>query len=560
ALMYHPRPHRTGGPMIRSALRLLGIAPATLLLASSPAIAAGFEYPDNGAAALGMGGAFVAKADDPTALYYNPAGIVGQDGLNLLLDANVARHDVRFQRRELPYVRCVPNPQDESQTICRETTNPSVRGSENTVVQNEAGWFPVPFLAATYTVDLKERGKLGFGLGAFGPSAVGSYLYAPPDYSDANFDAARNRYTNDPRVTSPQRYALIESNTIIAYPTASVAYQYRDWLAAGASFQYVYVNAAFSQAVTDLLPDLFANEEHPECNTSQHGTCGPDRYRDEDPTADTVVNLNVSNARPIFTGIFGLRSKLHDRVTVGASWRPGFTVSGAGTLDLQLSRFARGFGAEVSGNRATLNFRMPHVLRGGVRVKILEGLEAELDGVIEGWSVLKQFEIVPEDIEVRIAALNSTRKVAPIVVPKNFQNAYSGRLGVEYRLPLDLPAELFVKVRGGFFYETSAVPLEYTNIDFANWQRMGETVGFTIGIPNVQAVFALALIQQPQRVVENSQVKAVGTDPHLRPFPVGNGVYDAGYTVLSFGLRGHFDLGASRQEPPAETAGKPAGT
>ena len=46
----------------------------TIALLSPSARAGGFEIPDNGTEALGRGGAFVAKADDPTAIQYNPRG------------------------------------------------------------------------------------------------------------------------------------------------------------------------------------------------------------------------------------------------------------------------------------------------------------------------------------------------------------------------------------------------------------------------------------------------------------------------------------------------------
>lgn len=39
----------------------------------------GFQINEQGAKALGMGGAFVAQADDPTAVYFNPAGITQLD-------------------------------------------------------------------------------------------------------------------------------------------------------------------------------------------------------------------------------------------------------------------------------------------------------------------------------------------------------------------------------------------------------------------------------------------------------------------------------------------------
>lgn len=47
---------------------------------SSISSAAGFRLPDQDTAAMGMGGAFVGQADNPSAVWYNPAGITQLDG------------------------------------------------------------------------------------------------------------------------------------------------------------------------------------------------------------------------------------------------------------------------------------------------------------------------------------------------------------------------------------------------------------------------------------------------------------------------------------------------
>jgi len=54
---------------------------AILALTPGAAFGAGFSIPDQGAAALGMAGAFAAKADDVTAIRFNPAGIASLSGL-----------------------------------------------------------------------------------------------------------------------------------------------------------------------------------------------------------------------------------------------------------------------------------------------------------------------------------------------------------------------------------------------------------------------------------------------------------------------------------------------
>ncbi|MEF3255454.1 MAG: outer membrane protein transport protein [Deferribacterales bacterium] len=54
-------------------------------LCASTVLANGFQINEQGAKALGMGGAFVAQADDPSAVYFNPAGISFLEGKQLSL-------------------------------------------------------------------------------------------------------------------------------------------------------------------------------------------------------------------------------------------------------------------------------------------------------------------------------------------------------------------------------------------------------------------------------------------------------------------------------------------
>lgn len=60
--------------------RLLGLVgwvwvPLLWSVGASPACADGFRNPFQGSAAIGQGNAFAAQADDPTAVFYNPAAM-----------------------------------------------------------------------------------------------------------------------------------------------------------------------------------------------------------------------------------------------------------------------------------------------------------------------------------------------------------------------------------------------------------------------------------------------------------------------------------------------------
>jgi long-chain fatty acid transport protein len=61
----------------------LSAVAACLLLAPVPTFGAGFALFEHGARAVALGGAFGATADDPTAIYFNPAGLAFQSGTQL---------------------------------------------------------------------------------------------------------------------------------------------------------------------------------------------------------------------------------------------------------------------------------------------------------------------------------------------------------------------------------------------------------------------------------------------------------------------------------------------
>lgn len=66
------------------------------LLYSQSAYAAGFAVTAQGAAATGKGGAFTAQADDPTAIYYNPAGISQLRTSEVLVGTTVIIPDTEY--------------------------------------------------------------------------------------------------------------------------------------------------------------------------------------------------------------------------------------------------------------------------------------------------------------------------------------------------------------------------------------------------------------------------------------------------------------------------------
>ena len=67
----------------RARVRLFGVPGSLLLVFLVPAIvsAGAFRIFDHSASATGQGGAFTAQADDPSAVYFNPAGMTQLSGI-----------------------------------------------------------------------------------------------------------------------------------------------------------------------------------------------------------------------------------------------------------------------------------------------------------------------------------------------------------------------------------------------------------------------------------------------------------------------------------------------
>ena len=144
---------------------------AAVVLAAPNALAGGLEMPDNGTEALGRGGAFAAKADDPTAIYHNVGGLAQQGGTRLLVNSNFARSSLAFQREGV-------QPGEEGSTPWA--------GKPFAPSENQGGISTLPFIAATSDFGTK---RATFAIGTFPPHSVGGRAY--PEVVNGAPSAAR---------------------------------------------------------------------------------------------------------------------------------------------------------------------------------------------------------------------------------------------------------------------------------------------------------------------------------------------------------------------------------
>jgi long-chain fatty acid transport protein len=153
---------------MRNVIAVFVVALAEVALFSSGSLAAGFRLPDQDAAAMGMAGAFVGQADNPSAVWYNPAGITGLDGMRISAGV-IAIYPV----------------------LSHESTNGATDVSERNV-----------FLPAQLFFTDRINEKVSFGLGITSPFGLST------DWSDTSAASS---------VATLSRVKTIDINPAIAY-------------------------------------------------------------------------------------------------------------------------------------------------------------------------------------------------------------------------------------------------------------------------------------------------------------------------------------------------------
>jgi long-chain fatty acid transport protein len=376
------------------------------MLVASDASAGGLYTADRGVRPLGRGGAFVAGADDLGAIWYNPAGLADA-GSSFLVDFSWLNFSAEYTRRT--------NVVDAGGTV-RTVDFPQVKGS--------TPFLPIPTMAGSFQLG-KER-PLTAAFGIFAPyTAIASY----PLTVDGQ--------------PAPSRYSLVSlEGSALVVAGGYVAYKPIEELRIGGGLQTI-VGKFQSTVVFSASP--------------------ADRVigAPEDPQYDAFSQLDVG---PIIapSANFGMIAAPTKMLRIGVSGQLPVWVNAPASVRVRLPTAAPFDRARQEGEEATVRFRLPPVARAGVeyRTDISEEsrLRIELAYVREFWSLHDSIDIRPENIRLYdVTGFPSPFGVAPISLPRNFQDSNSIRLGSEYSLK-NLISDYWIDLRAGISYETSAIP------------------------------------------------------------------------------------------------------
>ncbi|OGP34246.1 MAG: hypothetical protein A2X88_00065 [Deltaproteobacteria bacterium GWC2_65_14] len=174
-----------------------------LMFTATSAMASGFRLPEAGAKAMGMGFAFTAQANDPSAIYFNPAGILQLEGVNTKVG--------------ITYIK------ENGGTFTGTTP---LSGASGTTVGSETQK-DLDFFVPNTFITRKVSPNFAYGVGVFAPFGLGQ------EYKDRDSSIFRNQITK------------IDLLTVVVNPT--VAYKVNDVLSVGAGINYMYGKAELAK-------------------------------------------------------------------------------------------------------------------------------------------------------------------------------------------------------------------------------------------------------------------------------------------------------------------------
>ena len=348
---------------------------------------------------------------NPTALYYNPAGIAFSEGIHVFLDGQIALRSLTWD-----HSAGAGDPPGPPQSV------------GNTGHAGLLNVFGAPALGAS-----AKFGNFAFGAGLFVPFGGQEHFSTNPNLQNSDPSLAG-------AVDGVQRWHVIEGQQAFIYATAGVAYRIGP-LSLGVSGNVI------PSSITLTRAQNLAGNQLP--NTASEGR----------------AKLDVSKTFASF-GAGAMLEAVKDRLWIGASYQaqPGM---GSEALDGTLTITSGGQAAPAF--PVTLTQALPDIVRAGIRWRVQDDLELRLFGDYTRWSVMKSQCIGNQGKPCQVLQNGSDASgmlgYTILNIRRNWNDTYHAHLGGSYWLKPEI--ELFA----GVGFETAATPdatLEASVADAAN--------------------------------------------------------------------------------------------
>lgn len=377
---------------------------------------AGFQvYVEQGAKALGMGGAFVAKADDPTAVFFNPAGITQLKGTQLTLNYTTALLDSKLKGAKNPFA-----------------TNPNEPAHEDM----DDNWAQIPSFYITHQIN--KKWFVGFG------------FFAPYGTKTDWNDSWVGRYYSD----------KIDLVTYDFNPT--VAYKFNDKFSIAVGVTYMHSNVTIDKSIS--YPVVAAKAVNP-----IFGAYAYQRNYDIDTDIDGDADGWGFNV--------GLLFKPNKQWAIGLAYRSNIDLDfdgsakyyrhpGAYTIDGMI---------HMGGGPANLSqmlfphsdissdLRLPDTVAFGILNRSIKNLTLEVDIIWTKWDTYDSLDLHYDNL--------LGKKNVTVTNPKDWDNVWAFHFGAEYQI------NPCWAVRAGYVYDESPAPNKTRGPELPDADRNDISVG-----------------------------------------------------------------------------------
>ena len=436
--------------------------------------------------------------DNPTAIYFNPAGLALGTGWRIYAEGLFALRHVTYERPE-GAISSIVEPGETGVGTPREAVGANAGTAElnNFVVS--------PFLGVATDLGVPN---LGLGLALHVPfGGQASWDKNEEWIGNTEYPGAED---------GVQRWSTIEGSLRSLYVSLAGAYRLpgpRVSLGAGVNIvrSSIQTVRARTAAGTDDLVDA-------------SGTALEGRS-----LIDTSGLHLAASAGVIWEPV--------DRVWIGASYQsqPGFgTASQSGTLTNKLGPSGTSVG------NIDLEQALPDIVRLGVRARVSDQVELRLSGDYQRWSVFQHQCLVDADDTMSNCDLDEFGNAGPdaagiiVNIPRRWRDTFGVRAGGSYWIT---PA---FELNGGANFDTSAVPDETIDASLLDQNKLIVLLGARFAVSEKLLLAAsLNNVFYFDRTVEPRQPGDIGTVPPST-VPDGAGSYSQNVLYLNAGAEVRF--------------------
>jgi long-chain fatty acid transport protein len=448
---------------LRRAVRIAGVAAcaAGALAAPAPARASGFAAAEFGGELSNV------VTNNPTALYFNPAGIALGEGTRFYVSGVLALRRASWSH---------------TQAASEQPDPPGAEGAD-TGQARFSNLFGAPALAATTWIR---------------PVAIGGAFYVP--FGGRVHWDQNPRFANDPNfplaVDGVQRWHIIEGAVTSFYFTLGAALRLGP-VALGVSGNLVRTSV-FSQQAKSFNPQLAV-----------------------DPLNEGRIGIDVSGIHASF-GLGAMVEAVRERLWFGASYQ---APPGLGPMKLD-GTLSTSFGADVAPPRPiTYTHALPDIVRAGARARLITGmrpLELRVYGDLTRWSRL-QTQCVSAQGEPCAVYPDGTDATPTLTTIQNIRRRWSDTFGAN--LGASFWPSAAVELFGGAGFATAATPDATLDPMMPDANNYRFSLGGRFAVPG--AFHITACLTAVQYVGRDNTGQSVLSDAQLPTRrPDGGGKYD----------------------------------